>query len=90
METFFQLPPRPLDPCTPRISDKGIWGEFTDLRYEFEEFNMPDFVDHVQDICPECKCEDMIDSDDLIICRNCAIKGVAYYTDTIGFGESLS
>ena len=30
------------------------------------------FSDQIQDICPECNCEDMIDSDDLIICRNCA------------------
>lgn len=72
METLFLLPPRSLAACTISVASQGLWGEFTEMRREFSEFNMPDFIDQVQDICPECKCEDMIDSDDLIICRNCA------------------
>ncbi|NBR60638.1 MAG: transcription initiation factor IIB family protein [Actinobacteria bacterium] len=36
------------------------------------EFLPKVFQDLKQDICPECNSEDMIDSDDLIICRNCA------------------
>jgi transcription initiation factor TFIIB len=37
-----------------------------------KEFIPQEFHDFQQDICPECNSEDMIDSDDLIICRNCA------------------
>ena len=44
-----------------------------DILKEFRNDIMPKtFQDLKQDICPECNSEDMIDSDDLNICRNCA------------------
>lgn len=69
MEVFFHLTTRRQTSIESKDNDSF---SFECLRAEFSDIPKPSFEDHIQDICPECNCEDMIDSDDLIICRNCA------------------